>query len=225
MQLVSYPDNMAVSVYDLYPSLLESCGRDDVRTAEYLLNQGLDVNYIDQEGDFPLLVASTFGRVAMVKFLLDRGAKIDLENSRGESGLSVAIKNGRAEVVSLLKKRGASYRMSSEELLGQSSCTPSPMGDEPKQKRLNRKGLLSAVRELIPIADEWENIGLMLNVPVDTLSQIKFNHPSAHMRIQEVLKKWMNQELPEELSWEKLAEAVEPIDPYVAHRINKRRTN
>ena len=71
---------MAVSVNELYPSLLDSCGRGDVLTAQYLLNQGLNVDYIDKRGDFPLLMASSFGRLELVKFLLDEGASIDLVN-------------------------------------------------------------------------------------------------------------------------------------------------
>ena len=214
---------MAVSIHDLYPSLLDSCGRGDTRTAEYLLSQGLDVNYIDQGGNFPLLVASTFGRVAMVKLLLDHGANIDLINSLGESALSRAIKNGRTEVASLLKECGATYI--GETSLGQLSVPSSSEEQPQKQKLLDRKEISTALRELIPIAGEWENIGLMLDVPDDTLYRIKQHHPSANMRIQEVLTTWMKREQPQDVSWKKLAEAVEPIDPYVAHKINKRRTD
>lgn len=218
---------MAVSIYDLYPSLLDACGRGDVLTAKYLLNEGLDVNYIDHEGDFPLLVASTFGRVAVVDSPLDQGANINLVNSRGESALYVAIKSGRTEVASLLKERGATLndvpvKTGSDETTGQ-TYTPSLYQEQPQNQEVLT--LSTASRQLIPIADEWENIGLLLNVPDDTLMKIKRYYSSVKMRIHEVLRIWMKQEQPQNVSWKKLAEAVEPIDPYVAHKILKPKKN
>ena len=120
---------MAVSVHELYPSLLDSCGRGDVITVQYLLNQGLNVDYIDKNGDFPLLMASSFGRLELIKFLLDKGASIDLVNPRGESALSKAIERDQTEVASLLQQYGAKNKRistsqsSTREVLGEEAAT------------------------------------------------------------------------------------------------------
>lgn len=74
-----------VTLSDLYPSLLDMCGKGDLCLVKYLLNEGLDVNHVDEEGKFPLLVAScSFGKLEIVKFLLEHGANMDLLNSRKE---------------------------------------------------------------------------------------------------------------------------------------------
>lgn len=71
--------------------------------------------------------------------------------------------------------------------------------------------------ELFPLADNWENIGLFLDVPDGVLLSIKHSHPSDIMRMHEVLISWLKQMNP---IWKKLMDAVEPIDPYIAHRIS-----
>ena len=182
------------------------CGRGTIATTTYLLKQGLDVDYIDQEGEFPLLLASWFGKLKMVEFLLDHGATIDLVNSRGESALSKAIDAGQTEVASLLQQRGATYTPDSTP-----SCPPRQSSTVSEEKGPASKQELSAVLdELLPLYDDWENIGLLLYVLEDELLHIKRSHPSDIERIHEIFNSWLKQTNP---TWKKLMDAVEPIDP------------
>ena len=183
---------MAVSIH-LYPSLLYYCGRGNIATTIilYLLKQGLDIDYIDQEGEFPLLLASWFGKLKMVEFLLEQGATVDLVNFRGESALSKAIGVGQTEVVSLLQKRGATYTPHPTP-----SCPPTQSSTVSEEKGPASKQEQSAVlNELVPLYDDWENIGLLLYVPDDELTCIKRSHPSDIGCIHEVFNSWRKQSI------------------------------
>ena len=57
---------------------------------------------------------------------------------------------------------------------------------------------------------EWHQLGVQLEVPVVTLQTIESNHPNdAQRRKTEVLIWWFQNSL--EISWEKLAQAVEAV--------------
>ena len=164
-------------------------------------------------------MASTFGKLKMVEFLLDHGASIDLVNSRGESALSKATERGHTEVASLLQQCGANC----ETIIPVSTPgEPIPtlsLFEQPVPELFAKPELSIALRELLPLSSEWENIGLLLEVPDKVVCLIKRYHPSKHLRIQEVLCTWLEQKNPEEATWKRLIDTVDLIDPYVAHRI------
>ena len=74
---------------------------------EKLLNDGIDVNVQDADGDTALIQASWDGNPATVKFLLDKGADVNAENNNGYTALIWASFYGRTEVVKLLLDKGA----------------------------------------------------------------------------------------------------------------------
>ena len=219
---------MAVSVHELYPSLLDQCGRGDVRTVQYLLNQGLNVDYIDNKGNFPLLMASSFGRLELIKFLLDEGANIDLVNPRGESALSKAIERGQTEVASLLQQYGAKSKQVStssqsqsslREVLGEEAAASTTSFEQvPKLHGHTRPEISSALKLLLPIASRWANIGVVLGVPIGIVDAIKYdNRNSCSACLREMLIEWLKQVDPPP-TWENLIEAIELFDPYIAHK-------
>ncbi|KAF3926340.1 Ankyrin-2 [Arthrobotrys entomopaga] len=79
---------------------------------------GEDCNSKDEDGDFPLALASAVGNVAIMKLLLDRGANIDRQNSEGETALFLAVEEDHREACALLLERGANPNIRSNDLLG-----------------------------------------------------------------------------------------------------------
>ena len=72
---------------------------------------------------------------------------------------------------------------------------------------------------------EWHQLGVQLEVPPGTLQTIESNHPNdAQRRKTEVLIWWFQNSL--EISWEKLAQAVEAVGGHaaIAKRLKKNPT-
>ena len=85
---------------------------EHAKTVEVLLRGGAQVNVQDDDGDFPLLLASATGCTKTVKLLLDHGAEVNMQNSDGNSALSSAITAshyfpGSEEYTELLLHHGA----------------------------------------------------------------------------------------------------------------------
>ena len=68
---------------------------------------------------------------------------------------------------------------------------------------------------LVPLAKEWENIGLCLGLEDITNSFNASIETSAASCLRETLKLWLNRVNPPP-TWEELAEAVEPFDAKIA---------
>jgi hypothetical protein len=212
-----------VSVEKLYPSLLDSCGRGDVITTQFLLNQGLNVDYIDEKGNFPLLMASWFGRLELIKFLLDEGgASIDLVNPRGESALSKATEEGQTEIASLLQQYGANSEQISTPKQSSGHSVKEELGDDKAttaiSHRVGPEVLGPALSLLFPVASHWQNIGVLLDISPYALRFIRYDNPnSATGCLREVLIKWVKRVDPPP-TWEELMEAIELINPYLAYK-------
>ena len=79
-----------------------------------------------------------------------------------------------------------------------------------------------ALRMMISLASEWQNIGIILGLNEGTLATIRANYPQqATNCLREMLIIWLKQVDPRP-SWEALADAVEPIDPRKAEEIRER---
>lgn len=91
--------------------LYRAAEKNDIKTINELLDQGADVNEENSffcRGGTALKVASSQGRVDMVKLLLDRGADVNLASGdMGWTALSCAAYSGNTEVAMLLIERGA----------------------------------------------------------------------------------------------------------------------
>ena len=159
---------------------------------------------------------------------MDLGSSVDLVNPRGESALSKAIERDQTEVVSLLQQHGAKNNQVSTSRQSQSALREVP-GEEaatsttsfekpPKLHDHTRPEISSALKLLLPIASKWQNIGVLLGVPIEIVDAIKYeNRHSYSMCLIEMLTYWLKQVDPPP-TWKDLIEAIELFDPYVAHK-------
>ena len=85
-------------------------------------------------------------------------------------------------------------------------------------KRGSRPQLAKALKLLVPVAKEWQNIGTILELKDEDLESIATHGDSHSNRLREMLKLWLSQKdsVP---SWKALAEAVEPFSDQVAAKV------
>jgi ankyrin repeat protein len=75
-----------------------------------LVDEGAEVDAIDDNGSTPLHFAAAGDSVDIVRILLDAGANVNAVNAKGETPLYKAVRNTTgyaAQIVGLLRERGA----------------------------------------------------------------------------------------------------------------------
>lgn len=90
--------------------LITAVDLNDVETAEQLIQQGANVNYIDDFGFTPLFIAIRNKSIDMATMLVNHGARINIDHGPIDNGpipLMYAIDMNSFEIVKLLVNRGA----------------------------------------------------------------------------------------------------------------------
>ncbi|KAI3791644.1 hypothetical protein L2E82_05503 [Cichorium intybus] len=95
------------SVLRLGDTLHTAATKGDVKTVNKLLENGVVVNGLDQNGWTVLHRASFMGRVDVVRVLIKNGVDIDARDEDGYTALHCAVESGNVDVLELLVKRGA----------------------------------------------------------------------------------------------------------------------
>ena len=88
-------------------------------------------------------------------------------------------------------------------------------------QKVHQLSTATCLKFLLPIAADWQNIGVFLQISDSDLKQIESDY-SGRCRdcVREMIRKWLKQVNPTP-SWKNLTEAVEVVDPSVAERILK----
>jgi ankyrin repeat protein len=86
-------------------ALINAIMKNDTNTVYNMVNNGADVNYMNDNTITPLIVASRYGNMDIVRFLLDRGAIVQTPNYI--TALGEAAREGHIYVVNELLDRGA----------------------------------------------------------------------------------------------------------------------
>lgn len=88
--------------------LLRATKEGDLDEVDNLLEMGLvDVNFANQHGDTPLILACWYGHKYIAARLLDSGAQLDVTNCDGNCALNVAAYRGNSEAVEMLIRHRA----------------------------------------------------------------------------------------------------------------------
>ncbi|WP_195573951.1 ankyrin repeat domain-containing protein [Paenibacillus sp. 1001270B_150601_E10] len=88
--------------------LRQAVSDHDLKLANYLLDQGVDINYNEPDMVYPyqatpLTVAARMGNMKMVKFLIERGADVSKAEKDGERPYTIAVSSKNAAMAEYLK--------------------------------------------------------------------------------------------------------------------------
>ncbi len=86
-----------------------------LKTAEYLLNNGADINAKTNDGNTALILAAELNKKNLIDLLLDRGADVNATNLQGYSALLVASSKGYRDLICPLIRKGANKKLEDNE--------------------------------------------------------------------------------------------------------------
>ncbi len=78
-----------------------------LKKVKKFLDEGYKVEYKDEWGFTPLMIAAENGHYDIVDLLIDNGADINAKNSNGQTALSLAKKKWHVDIMRLLTESGA----------------------------------------------------------------------------------------------------------------------
>lgn len=87
--------------------LMYAAEHGHLEVGKLLLEQGADLEQVDDYNDSALNVAAFYGQLAFVEMLVDRGAKLDVYGFGGRNALRHAMANRHEEVVAFLQAAGS----------------------------------------------------------------------------------------------------------------------
>ncbi|EQC30456.1 hypothetical protein SDRG_11776 [Saprolegnia diclina VS20] len=88
-------------------ALLNAARDGKLAQVQSYLNQGVNVNCMDNNGYTPLHTAASSGHVDVVRLLLEKGANVNACGPNGYTPLHTAASSGHVNVVRLLLEKGA----------------------------------------------------------------------------------------------------------------------
>jgi ankyrin repeat protein len=97
---------------DLSRSLSEAIRNENITDIGILIQKGVDLNAIDQDGNTPIIVASSIGNKDIVDLLLTHGADVNAGATQGWTALISASKAGWTDIAEMLISHGANVNAS-----------------------------------------------------------------------------------------------------------------
>ena len=80
---------------------------EDEKIAKYLIDNGLDINAVDDYGQTPLIYAAFYNKPKIIKYLIDKGAKINKYNWYKVTPFMHAAMKTTPEIIELMIHNGA----------------------------------------------------------------------------------------------------------------------
>ncbi len=81
--------------------------RSPLAKIKLLVEQGMDVNETDHDGNTAILLAAIHGQIDITNYLIEKDAYINHENKKGNTALMQAASHGYLSIVKLLKEKDA----------------------------------------------------------------------------------------------------------------------
>ena len=209
-----------------------------------LLDYGAKVESESNDNKYTALTyAASGGHKRVIEILFSHGAKVNdkasevatdpsvqklLENHRTLCDLKQKSQMGFAGMLSglmdLVKiQDGVGLKHTFETLFeGSSKQHVSPLEDkqhQPESESGKFPSMNSSFQLLLPVANEWENLGLLLNVPDGKLQAIGSQYRGSERNcLREMLRAWFSGSSGSH-TWEALADGVKPINSDIADQI------
>ncbi len=98
-----------------YTPLHWACIRAHWDVAEYLIEQGAELNLQGGDGGSPLNWAAHHDHVEIIKLMISKGAKLNIPNQWGMTELHTAVWRGNARVAAYLLDKGADPNIKTKE--------------------------------------------------------------------------------------------------------------
>ena len=90
-------DDEGVSIFDM------SITYNNIEMVEYIIEQGIDVNFTQRRSRFtPLMAAASYGRADIAKLLIKQGADQNVVDEKGFSAIDFARKMNKKSVLEIL---------------------------------------------------------------------------------------------------------------------------
>ena len=235
---VNIQDNSGTS------ALMLSCLTGQKQVTKVLLMHGAEVNLQNAFEMTALMLSSHNGHLEIEELLLKNEAEVNIETSIGMTALKLSTDNGHSEIAELLMEHGAGginrrvrKRPSStrySKLISNSQTYDS--GESRLELRVEKSeralqllaseesfdlSLMNSFRTLLPLAYDWFNIGILLNLEYYCLKNIEYNYKRCQDCLREMLSEWHKRVDPPP-SWEELAGAVELTDQGIARKIREK---
>lgn len=85
--------------------IFDSCKKENVNRVRYYIRKGGDVNYQNELGQTPLMVASSVGSKEIARILIKNGADIKIENYFGCTAEIMAHSSCNKEMPRIINKK------------------------------------------------------------------------------------------------------------------------
>lgn len=108
--VIELPNNLIHQRPDVkwIEKFIDAAGQGDVNAIRNFISSGIDINFVDVNGNNALHFATLHGKLDVVQLLVEAGAKLELKHKRyGTTPLVTAVKRGRSEIVQFLINSGA----------------------------------------------------------------------------------------------------------------------
>jgi len=78
----------------------------DINFLKYLIDIGVNIDYIDYYGDNIYIIAAMYGKIKIMKYLEFIGFDINHKNTFGDNAYLIAVRNNKLNTMKYLTKRG-----------------------------------------------------------------------------------------------------------------------
>ena len=196
---------------------------------ELLMRYGADVNMMTSNGMTALKLSKDNDHGRISELLIECGA-IDYSSSKGPFPYTVSRKrvlstrdsaSGNTNIMPDFITRFEGRLNRHEQILQDLLKKRHPTEPEKSRDYSEKPTLKDSFQMLIPIAHDWQNIGVLLGIDHNSLKNIEYDYDnSARDCLREMLAEWLKRVIPHP-TWERLAEAIELTDQTIAQKIRK----
>jgi hypothetical protein len=78
--------------------LIHACKYSNINTIKYLIENGADINIVDNEGNTPLINASKYSDINIIKYLIEHGADVNITDNKNNKWYNYLFDNDEIDL-------------------------------------------------------------------------------------------------------------------------------